>query len=62
MTEYKDFLRSYIAQARAKGATPMLVTSHEPAALRRGGQDSSRRWGIIRQWMREIAKDAGGGG
>ena len=27
MTDYKTYLKSYIAQARAKGATPILVTS-----------------------------------
>jgi lysophospholipase L1-like esterase len=55
-TDYKSFLKSYISQARAKGATPILVTSMNRRTFGPGG----KRTGTLDEYaaaMREVAAE-----
>ena len=58
MTDYKDFLKSYIAQTRAKGATPILVTSMNRRSFDEAGK-IKQTLGEYPQAMREVGADQG---
>lgn len=53
-TDYKTLLRSYISQARAKGATPVLVTSMNRRSFDEAGK-IKQTLGEYPQAMREVA-------
>ena len=53
-TDYKEFLRSYISQARAKGVTPILVTSMNRRTFDEAGKIKPSL-GNYPQAMREVA-------
>ncbi len=55
-TTYKAYLEVYIAEARRRGATPVLVTSMNRVSFNAAGQNTNSHGGYPAA-MREVAKD-----